>query len=81
MLQVFLSRGVNELTAMRDGAFKDATEGGGTVIRSTVNGSSFEFAPGSMLTRGEIVQFAQLALNHKAKGLTAPMGSTTATFI
>lgn len=80
MLRVFLARGVNELTALRDGAFTEATGSGGTLIRSTVNGSSFEFSVGSMLSKTEIIQFAQLALDHKSAGFSAPLGRTTARF-
>jgi hypothetical protein len=80
MLQVFLTRGVNELTALRDAQFTQTISGNGTLIRSAVNGSSFEFAVGSALTSSEIVQFAQIALNHKAAGITSPVRRTTARF-
>lgn len=85
LLNAFLSRDVAELRSIRDNAFTMSanTNGQGTLIASTVNGSSFTFsAPGlATLTPIQIMSLAQQALDMKAACLTRPVTRTRAWFI
>jgi len=69
-----------ELTKLVDSSFTSISQGSGTLIKSTVNGSSFEFAVPSMLSPMEIAGFALQALDHKQNGITAPITRTSARF-
>jgi hypothetical protein len=78
-LRLFMTLGVNELTTLRDSAFADMKKGVGSLVRSSVNGSSFEFA--QAMSPQEIAQFAQLAIEYKAAGLTRGVTRTVAAFL
>ena len=80
VLEVFMELGENELRELRNGAFSEATTGSGTIVQSSVNGSSFTFSAPSFLSKMEIIQFAQLALKYKTLGITSPLSRTTASF-
>ena len=80
IVAIFMEKSTNQLIALRDQAFTASTTGQGVLVRSQVNGSSFEFAVPSVLTPLEIAEYAQLALDHKAAGITRPASRTTARF-
>ena len=85
LLNAFMSRDVAELRSIRDNAFTLSANanGQGTLIASTVNGSSFTFsAPGlATLTPIQVMSLAQQALDLKANCLTRPVTRTRAWFI
>lgn len=76
VLQLFIQRDVLELRALRDTQFESAMALGGTLVKSTVNGSSFEIQLDSALSPIEIANLAQLALDYKMKGICRPMQRT-----
>lgn len=80
LLQVFIEMDEAALIAMRDGQFDSTITGLGTLIRATVNGSSFEYHPPSTMTSSQVVAFAQLALNYKRSRVRKPITRTTVRF-
>lgn len=81
LLRIFMSLDVGRLRSIRDGAFDATISLEGTIISSSVNGSSFslDFA-GTKLTPVEIVTLAQMALDAKARGFNRPITRTIALF-
>jgi len=79
-----MTRDVAELRALRDGAFTLAanTTGQGTLVSSSVNGSSFSFSLPNLATLSPLalMTLAQLALDHKAVGFCRPVTKTTVRF-
>lgn len=80
LLQIFLEMDEGALVAMRNGQFESTVTGAGTLIRTTVNGSSFEYHPPSTMNATQVATFAQLALNYKAARVRRPITRTTARF-
>lgn len=80
LLAVFLQLDVAALRSIRDNQFDSVKSGAGVLVSSAVNGSSFSFSIPSALTPMQILTFAQLALDHKARGLCAPVTRTQALF-
>jgi hypothetical protein len=81
ILKVFLSRSTEELYELRDGRFDLSVGGQGVLIGSTVNGSSFTFGIGTTLSALDIQMYAQTAIEHKERGICAPVTRTTARFV
>ena len=81
ILKVFLSRSTEELYELRDGRFDLSIGGQGVLIGSTVNGSSFTFGIGTTLSALDIQMYAQTAIEHKERGICAPVTRTTARFV
>ena len=81
ILKVFLSRSTEELYELRDGRFDLSVGGQGVLIGSTVNGSSFTFGIGTILSALDIQMYAQTAIEHKERGFCAPVTRTTARFV
>lgn len=85
IIEAMLLRDIAELRAIRDGAFTVAanTTGQGSLIASTVNGSSFQFSvPGhSTLSPMQVLSAVQLAIDHKMAGFCRPATKTTVRFI
>lgn len=81
ILKVFLSRSTEELYELRDGRFDLSIGGQGTLIGSTVNGSSFTFGIGTTLSALDIQMYAQTAIEHKERGFCTPVTRTTARFV
>lgn len=79
-----MTRDVAELRALRDGAFNLAANinGQGTLVSSSVNGSSFSFSLPNAATLSplNVMMLAQLALDHKAAGFCRPTTRTTVRF-
>lgn len=80
ILSVFLQQDVAALRALRDNQFDIVQAGSGVLVSSSVNGSSFSFSVPSSLTPMQILTFAQLALDYKARGLCSPVTRTQAIF-
>lgn len=80
LLSVFLQLDVAALRALRDSQFDIVQSGSGVLISSSVNGSSFSFSVPSSLNPMQILTFAQLALDYKARGICAPVTRTQAIF-
>lgn len=80
LLSVFLQLDVAALRALRDSQFDIVQSGSGVLISSSVNGSSFSFSVPSSLSPMQILTFAQLALDYKARGICAPVTRTQAIF-
>lgn len=80
LLQVFIEMDEAALVAMRDGQFESTITGTGTLIRASVNGSSFEYHPPSTMTSSQVTTFAQLALNYKRARVSRPITRTTVRF-
>ena len=80
ILSVFLQLDVAALRALRDSQFDVVQSGAGVLVSSSVNGSSFNFSVPSSLNPMQILTFAQLALDYKARGLCAPITRTQAIF-
>lgn len=81
ILKVFLSRSTEELYELRDGRFELTIGGQGSLIGSTVNGSSFTFGIGTSLSALDVQTFAQTAIEYKEAGICAPVTRTTARFV
>lgn len=84
LVEVLLTRDMAELRTIREGAFTLATnKGQGTLLSSSVNGSSFSFSlPGAAtLTPLQLSAIAQLAIDHKLAGFCRPTTKTTVRFI
>ena len=81
ILKDFLSRSTEELYVLRDGRFDLSVGGQGVLIGSTVNGSSFTFGIGTTLSALDIQMYAQTAIEHKERGICAPVTRTTARFV
>jgi hypothetical protein len=80
LLSVFMQLDVAALRALRDSQFDLVQAGSGVLVSSSVNGSSFSFSVPSNLNPMQILTFAQLALDYKARGLCAPVTRTQAIF-
>lgn len=80
ILSVFLQLDVAALRALRDSQFDVVQSGTGVLVSSSVNGSSFNFSVPSSLNPMQILTFAQLALDYKARGLCSPVTRTQALF-
>jgi len=80
ILSVFLQLDVAALRALRDSQFDLVQAGSGVLVSSSVNGSSFQFSVPSNLNPMQILTFAQLALDYKARGLCSPVTRTQAIF-
>jgi hypothetical protein len=81
ILKVFISRSIEELYELRDGRFELTIGGQGSLIGSTVNGSSFTFGIGTSLSALDVQTFAQTAIEYKEAGICAPVTRTTARFV
>jgi hypothetical protein len=85
MVEAMMTRDLAELTVLRDGAFDLAASktGQGTLVSSSINGSSFSFSlPGAAtLTPLQVVMLAQTAIDHKRAGFCRPTTKTTVRFI
>ena len=81
ILKVFISRSIEELYELRDGRFDLSVGGQGSLIGSTVNGSSFTFGIGTSLSALDVQTFAQTAIEYKEAGICAPVTRTTARFV
>jgi hypothetical protein len=72
---------VGRLREIRDGAFDSVSSLDGTIISSSVNGSSFTLDFDlTNLTHTEICTLAQMALDAKARGFRRPITRTVALF-
>ncbi len=81
ILRAFLNLDVGRLREIRDGAFDSVSSLDGTLISSTVNGSSFTLEYDlTNLTHNEILMLAQQALDMKARGFTRPITRTIGLF-
>jgi hypothetical protein len=80
ILNVFLQQDVALLRNLRDSTFDAVSAGEGTLISSTVNGSSFSFSAPGMLSKLQILAMAQLALDYRAKNICRPVTRTQAMF-
>lgn len=80
VLNVFLQQDVASLRALRDSAFDAVSSGDGTLVSSSVNGSSFTFSIPSMLSKVQVLAMAQMALDYKARGICRPVTRTQALF-
>lgn len=81
ILKVFISRSIEELYELRDGRFELTIGGQGSLIGSTVNGSSFTFGIGTSLSALDVQTFAQTAIEYKEAGICAPITRTTVRFV
>lgn len=81
ILRAFLALDVGRLREIRDGAFDSVSSLEGTLMSSTVNGSSFTLEYDlTNLTHNEILTLAQMALDAKARGFNRPITRTIALF-
>mgnify|MGYP006301388905 CR=1 FL=1 len=81
LLRIFMALDVGRLRSIRDGAFDMVASTDGTIISSSVNGSSFTLEYDlTTLAPVEIVTLAQMALDAKARGFQRPITRTVALF-
>jgi len=81
ILRAFMTLDVGRLRQIRDGAFDSVSSLEGTLVSSSVNGSSFTLDFDlTNLTHNEILAMAQQALDLKARGFQRPITRTIALF-
>jgi hypothetical protein len=81
ILNTFIRLDVVQLREIQKNNFNLTITGQGGLIKSTVNGNTFEFHAPDLMSSQEIVIYAELALNHKMKGICRPITRTTARFV
>jgi len=80
LLPVFIARDMAELRALRDAQFEIVAAGDGSLVSSSVNGTTFNFRTDSMLTPAQLMTLCQMAIDHKIRGLTTPVRRAVAFF-
>jgi hypothetical protein len=80
ILNLFLQQDIALLRSLRDEAFDAVSGGEGTLVSSSVNGSSFTFSVPSSLSKMQVMTFAQMALDHRARNICRPVTRTQALF-
>jgi hypothetical protein len=81
LLQVFLTRDVAELRAIVAQKFDLVSAGKSSLVSSSIDGAAFQFNVGGTLSPLDVMMLAQMALNYKAAGISAPVRRTQAYFI
>jgi hypothetical protein len=81
LLQVFLMRDVAELRAIVSQKFDLVAAGKSSLISSSIDGASFQFNVNGTLSPLDVMMLAQMALNYKAAGISAPVRRTQAFFV
>lgn len=81
LLQVFVTRDVAELRAIISQKFDVVSSGKSSLVSSSIDGASFQFNVGGTLSPLDVMMLAQMALNYKAAGISAPVRRTQAYFI
>lgn len=81
ILNVFIRLDVVQLREIQKSNFDLTVTGQGGLIKSTVNGNTFEFHAPDLMSSQEIMIYADLALSHKMKGICRPITRTTARFM
>jgi hypothetical protein len=80
ILNLFLQQDIALLRSLRDAAFDAVSGGEGTLVSSSVNGSSFTFSVPSSLSKMQVMTFAQMALDHRARNICRAVTRTQAMF-
>jgi hypothetical protein len=80
VLNVFLAQDIALLRNLRDSAFDAVSANEGTLISSTVNGSSFSFSVPSSLSKMQVMAMAQMALDYRARNICRAVTRTQAMF-
>ena len=81
LLQVFLTRDVAELRAIVSQKFDLVAAGKSSLVSSSIDGAAFQFNVGGTLSPLDVMMLAQMALNYKAAGISAPVRRTQAYFL
>jgi hypothetical protein len=81
LLRIFMALDVGRLREIQSGAFTTVSSLDGTIIQSSVNGSSFQVEYDmTNLSPIEIVTLAQMALDAKVRGFCRPITRSVALF-
>ena len=80
ILNVFLAQDIALLRNLRDSAFDAVSAGEGTLVSSTVNGSSFSFSVPSSMSKMQVMATAQMALDYRARNICRAVTRTQALF-
>jgi len=81
LLRIFMALDVGRLREIQSGAFTTVSSLEGTLIQSSVNGSSFQVEYDlTSLNPIEIATLAQMALDAKARGFRRPITRSVALF-
>lgn len=80
LLNVFLAQDIALLRNLRDSAFDAVSAGEGTLVSSTVNGSSFSFSVPSSMSKMQVMTMAQMALDYRARNICRAVTRTQALF-
>lgn len=80
VLNVFLAQDIALLRNLRDSAFDAVSANEGTLVSSTVNGSSFSFSVPSSLSKLQVMAIAQMALDYRARNICRAVTRTQAMF-